>query len=253
METARKNNRIIGIMVVGSGEADRWLKRAIFQWGNLVDDGIICLNNVDKKTRNLIKKTPYWSYDDDREWGKEQYNMKTDLLKKASKLKPSWILAHDADEIYDKRFNREEAEKLMDTGAIGYYFAIINLWDEEKRYRHDLSFWNIRFYRFAPEHGLNFERKNLHCGLAPPMVYKFGCHAPFIVKHYGLMKKEDREAKIRRYEKYDPNAKYKGREYYDKLKTNEFVRTFNEDSFRERLVREVNDMDESRKYLYATR
>jgi hypothetical protein len=35
------------------------------------------------------------------------------------------------------------------------------------------------------------------------------------------MRAEDREKKVERYNKYDPKAIYKGREYYDKLKNSD--------------------------------
>ena len=125
------------------------------------------------------------------------------MLDRAAKLRPDWILPSDADELYDKYFTRQEAEKLAQRNVPGYYFAIINLWNDEQHYRHDLSFWNVRFFNFkiAQREGLYFERKRLHCGLAPPFIYKYGHYAPFLLKHYGLMKPEDRQKKIERYEK----------------------------------------------------
>jgi hypothetical protein len=38
--------------------------------------------------------------------------------------------------------------------------------------------------------------------------------------HYGLKDKKDRNRKIKRYEKYDPKAKYRDRSYYEALKSN---------------------------------
>ena len=208
-----QKKRIIGYLVCGPGEGGRWLKQVLDQRKELVDDMIICGNNVDKKTEKIIKKFGFWFYKDNREWGLYQPDIKTTLLGKVAKLNPDWILPADADEIYDKHFTREEADKLMATDDIGFYFAIMNLWDDEQHYRHDLSFWNIRFWNFkkTKQFGLYFERKKVHCGLAPPIVYKYGSHAPFLLKHYGLMNPEHRQEKVKRYEKYDPKAIYKRR------------------------------------------
>ena len=230
--------RIIGMMTIGQGEADRWLPEVLEQRKALVDDMIICGNNPDKKTEKLAKKSGFWYFTDSREWGKEQPNIKTDLLKKVAKLKPDWCLPSDADEIYDKHFTRQEAEKLAQHNVPGYYFAIINLWNNEEHYRHDLSFWNVRFFNFkiAQKEGLYFERKRLHCGLAPPFIYKYGHYAPFILKHYGLMKPEDRKKKVERYEKYDPEAKFKDRSYYEALKDEKCIRPFNEDDMHQKVA-----------------
>lgn len=226
-------------MVVGPGEGDRWLKQVLEQRKQLVDDMVICGNNTDEKTEEIIKESGYWFYRDDREWGIHQPSIKDSLLKRVGKLKPDWIITSDADELYDSKFTRGEAERLADTGAIGYYFAVINLWNDEQHYRHDLSFWNIRYFKYTPEFGLNFERKNVHCGLAPPMQYKYGWHAPFMLKHYGLMRPEDRKKKVERYEKYDPNAVHKGREYYDSLIEEKQVVVFNEERMHKQIVEDV--------------
>lgn len=228
-------------MVVGAGEADKWLESVLEQRFELVDDMVVCGNNVDEKTHQLIKKFGCWFYRDDREWGMFQPQIKQDLLEKVGGLNPDWIIATDADEIFDKQFTRGVMDKMMGLEVFGYYFAIMNLWDDEHHYRHDLSFWNIRFwnYNMTKKVSLDFERKRLHCGLAPPIVYKEGVHAPFLIKHYGLMLPEDRKKKVERYKKYDPDAKFKGRMYYDSLENNESIFPFNEDEMHERVVRDV--------------
>jgi len=228
-------------MVVGKGEADRWLGAVLEQRKKLVDDMVICCNRTDRKTEKVIKKFGFWFYKDHREWGLYQPKIKQDLLEKISKLNPDWILPSDADEIYDKYFTREEAEKLARTNEIGFNFAVINLWNDEKHYRHDLSFWNVRFwnYKKAKDISLKFSNKRLHCGLAPAIVYKYAADAPFILKHYGLMKKEDREKKVERYNKYDPRAIFKSKIYYNSLRDEKMVRPFDEDKMHQRIVKDV--------------
>ena len=68
-----------------------------------------------------------------------------------------------------------------------------------------------------PEYGLQFQKKSLHCGLGPPITYKYGWHAPYYLLHYGLMLPEDRARKQQRYLKYDPDKKFKAGAYYDEL------------------------------------
>lgn len=249
-ERQNAKTKIVGMGVCGPNEADRYLKNTLEEFKRLCDDVIICCNNAGEKEKKMIKEYDFWQYDDSREWGKLQYALKTDLLKRVAKLKPDWILPLDMDEIPDKNFTREAAEELAHKGPMSYYFAVINLWNDEDHYRHDLSFWNIRYFRFLPEYGLEFERKNLHCGLAPSIFYKYGAHAPYILKHYGLMLPEERAEKVERYDKYDPNAKWIARQYYENLKTNGNVGPFDEDKMHERIVRDVQTYfkDESKKY-----
>lgn len=241
--------KIVGILVVGYNEADRYLEATLKEFARLCDETIIALNNTNAKTEKLIKSYGFKFYRDDREWGKFQPVIKTALLKKAGELKPDWIIALDADEVFDSQFTRVEAEKLVLKGGIGYYFYIVNLWNSEDKYYPQWSFWNIRFYRFAPEYGLEFQKKSLHCGLAPPIVYHHGNYAPFILKHYGLLKPEDREKKVTRYEIYDPRAVYKDRSYYEMLKSNYPGVHFEESEVHAKVVHEVKNYKHKDKNL----
>jgi hypothetical protein len=211
--------RIIGIMVTGS-EAHRYLENTLKEFKRLCDDVIIATNNADDATKSMIDNYGFKQYEDNREWGIYQPDIKTDLLTNAGELHPDWIIALDSDEVFASEFTRDEAERLASIGEIAFYFLVVNLYNDEEHFAHSKGiqrFWNIRYYKYAPEYGLQFQRKSLHCGLGPPMAYKYGWHAPYYLLHYGLMKKEDRLKKFERYRKYDPNKKFKAGEYYDEL------------------------------------
>lgn len=210
--------RIIGIGVCGPNE--KYLENTLKEFKRLCDDVIIATNNADSDTIALIQRYGFHHYEDNREWGKYQPDIKTSLLERCSALQPDWIIALDMDEVFAPEFTREEAEKLTQTNEIAYYFMIVNLYNDTEHFAHSKGiqrFWNIRFYKFMPEYGLQFQKKSLHCGLGPPITYKYGWHAPFYVKHYGLMLKEDRQRKQERYNKYDPTRKFKSGAYYDEL------------------------------------
>lgn len=210
--------KIIGIMVCGPNE--KHLENSLKEFKRLCDDAIIATNNADQETIKLIESFGYHRYEDNREWGIHQPSIKTDLLNKAGELSPDWIIALDADEVFAPEFTREEAEKLADTGEIAYHFLVVNLYNDERHFAHSAGiqrFWNVRFYKYLPEYGLQFLRKNLHCGLAPPIAYQYGWHAPYYLLHYGLMLPEDRMRKQERYRKYDPNKRFKAGAYYDEL------------------------------------
>lgn len=212
--------RIIGIMVVGPNEADRYLEKSLEEFKRLCDDALIVTNNADINTLKLIDRFGYKHYEDNREWGIHQPDIKTTLLEKASEYNPDWIIALDSDECFSPTFTRAEAEKLASTEEIAWYFLVVNLYNDDKHFAHSSGiqrFWNIRFYAYRPDLGLQFLRKALHCGLGPPIAYKYGWYAPFYLLHYGLMKKEDRMRKVERYQKYDPNKRYKAGAYYDEL------------------------------------
>lgn len=239
--------KIVGLCVIGKGEADRYLKHTLDTFKRLTDDVVIALNDTDEKTENMVKEYGFWAYRDDREWGKYQPQIKTDLLKKVAKLKPDWVLPLDSDEIFDSSITRERLEGLTHKSR-SCYFYVTNLWNDENHYSQDLSFWNIRFFRFLPELGLEYLHKPLHCGLAPPWAYHMGNYVPHLLIHYGLMKREDRMRKVQRYNQYDPNAKYKGREYYDALESDAAGSEFVEKEVLEKVQREVARYKEQKVY-----
>lgn len=210
--------KIVGIMVVGPNE--KYLEKSLKEFARLCDNAIIATNNADEETKKLIDSFGYLQYEDNREWGIYQPDIKTRLLERAKCFSPDWIIALDADEVFAPEFTREEAERLASGTEIAYHFLVVNLYNDEQHFAHSTGiqrFWNIRFYKYLPEYGLQFLRKSLHCGLAPPIAYKYGWHAPYYLLHYGLMLPEDRQRKQQRYAKYDPNKKFKAGTYYDEL------------------------------------
>jgi hypothetical protein len=212
--------RIVGIGVCGPGEANRYMRATLDEFKRLCDDVLIACCNATNEEKKLLEEYGFSYYEDNREWGTEQPNIKTDLLTKAGSLQPDWIIALDMDETFAPEFTREEAERLGSGDEIAWYFLIVNLYNDREHFAHDVGiqrFWNIRFFKFLPEYGLQYQKKNLHCGLAPPFFYTYGWHAPYYVEHFGLMLPEDRAKKVERYKKYDPNKRWKGGAYYDDL------------------------------------
>lgn len=213
--------RIVGIGVCGADESSRYMRATLDEFGRLCDDVIIATCNATQAEKDLLNEYGFWHYDDNREWGKDQPLIKTDLLKRAGKLNPDWIVALDMDEVFAPEFDRQEAERLASSNEIAWYFMVVNLYNDRDHFAHDVGiqrFWNIRFYKYAPEYGLEFQRKSLHCGLGPPIMYRYGWYAPYYLEHYGLMKSEDRQRRVVRYNQYDPTAKFKDRVYYDDLR-----------------------------------
>lgn len=244
-------------MVVGAKEPR--LKEALDDLDRLVDFAIICGNNTDPKSEELIKSYGFEFYRDDREWGLYQPTIKTDLLERFREYEPDWIVAKDADEVFDETVTRQSLEELVQKGGIGWYFYVVNLWNDEEHYAKELSFWNIRFFRFAPEFGLEFQKKRVHCGLAPPIAYHWGNYSPHILWHYGLM--ENRQKKVERYNQYDPNAVYKDKSYYEALRSDKTGVSLERENLRAKVANEVSTykvkgipaVEDPEGYVYLTR
>lgn len=206
---------IVGQCVVGPGEAERWLDLTLKDFARLCDDAVIVTCNAGEAEKKLIKSYGFWTYEDNREWGRHQPDIKTDLLRRIMGLHPDGVLVLDADETVPTLDKPHFAG--FKTSA---YFYVVNLWNDEQHYSRSLSFWNVRFYRPMLSPDTQFLRKPVHCGNAPPFFYNQPAkesYQPHILLHRGLMLPEDRQKKIQRYQAYDPNAVHKGQAYYDAL------------------------------------
>jgi len=226
--------KIAGFGVCGKGEADRYLEATLKEFKRLCDVTYIVCNNAGKKEKDLIKHYGFNIIEDNREWGLNQWRIKEDAVKG---IQADWFIVLDMDEVFDSSFTRKEAEKLCAKGGTGYYFYITNLYDNG--YSRKWSFWNIRL--FNGSYSRDWERKPLHCGLAPRRAYEWGNYAPFLLKHYGLKEKADRDKKVKRYEQYDPQAKFKSKAYYDFLSSKEKVNDFDENKLHDEVASEVKN------------
>lgn len=236
-------------MVCGPNE--KYLKLTLDTFKRLCDDAVIATNNADEDTKKLIKEYGFWQYEDNREWGKEQPNIKTDLLKKIGRLRPEVVVPLDADERFDSSYTRELLERYSREYP-ACYFYIVNHWNDEGHHRRSMGFWNVRQFNYLPEYGVQYQRKNLHCGLGPPWAYHYGSYVPHFIHHLGLMDPEARKRKVERYEKYDPNARWKDRAYYEALKTDTTGSEFVEKDMLAKLQEECGKMGKQKKTMFQS-
>ena len=216
--------RIIGLGIAGPNEASKYMRKTMEEFKRLCDDAIIVTCNAGEEEKALIAEYGFKTYEDNREWGLQQPNMKTDLVTKAGELNPDWIVWLDMDETFGPEFTREEAEKLVaqQPDEVAFNFMIVNLYNDEQHFAHDAGiqrFWNVRFYKYLPQVGLQFQRTNVHCGAGPIILLRCAWYAPYYVLHYGLMKEEDRLRRVTRYNQYDSKKPMKPAYYEDLSKT----------------------------------
>lgn len=225
--------KIVGYGLCGSNQP--YLENTLKEFKRLCDETIILLNNASQHEKQLVKKYGFSYVEDNREWGKLQWKIKEDfIVNHVSKLKPNLCVCLDMDEVFDKNLTKEGLYKLYASEFPAFYFFIVNLWDEG--YNAQRNFWNIRAWKWIPSYGFKYPQKNLHCGLAPEWVWARGFYAPYLLKHYGLKDKERREKKAERYKKYDPDAKYIAKEYYQSLESSPQVTPFDEDELHQHVV-----------------
>lgn len=213
--------KIVGAGVCGVGEADKYLESTLKEFARLCDDVVICCNRTDDKTEQLIHSFNFWSYRDDREWGKYQPWIKKRLCDEyLRKLRPDWVLFLDMDEVFEKRVTKQTLQNLASSKFdICYAFWILDLWDDPLHFREDFLFETFRFWRFLPQCGMEFNNIPLHCGNAPAEIAHYTTFINFAILHYGLLTAKSRQEKFDRYKKYDPEGKYLLKDWYRALLT----------------------------------
>ncbi len=233
--------KIVGYGICGPGEATKYMRETMEEFSRLCDETIILCNNVTEEERSLIYQYGFKLVEDNREWGINQWKIKQDFLEKhVAKLKPDFCVCLDMDETLSPTCTREWIKQAP---LDAYHVFVVDLWNDEQHYRPDSCFWNVRLFRWNGE--TKFRQKPVHCGLAPEWAYYYHRFAPFLLIHKGLMAKEDRMRKVKRYEQYDPNAKHLDRKYYTMLKSDNAV-SFNEEDVRAKIEKEVSTYQQTK-------
>lgn len=213
--------KIIGYGICGPGEAGRYMLETVKCLKRLCDEVIILVNGRDGDDlgpeMRLLETRGIRYAEDRREWGKFQWKIKQDFIEGAVAdiaEVGDMMVCLDMDEVLDGKLTREW---LLEAPCDAYKVFIVDLWNDTEHYKPESCFWNTRLWRWNGETA--WEQKPLHCGLSPLWTRSYNRYAPFFLWHKGLMKKEDRERKLKRYMKYDPEARHLAPLYYDMLRS----------------------------------
>lgn len=208
--------KIIGYGICGPGEATRYMRETLDEFKRLCDEVVILCNNTSKAEHDLIDSYGFKRVSDRREWGTLQWRIKQDFIERDIKQ-----MANEGDMLVcldmDETIPKLTREWLQQAELDAYHVFVVDLWNDEQHFKLESCFWNVRIWRWNGETA--FKAKPVHCGLAPQWTYHYHRHAPFCLLHKGLMLRDDRQAKLKRYEKYDPHAQHLDRRYYDMLKS----------------------------------
>lgn len=234
--------RVIGYGICGDGESKRYLEKTLDEFQRLCDKTIILGNNISHGEREMIKRYGFMLVEDNREWGIDQWKIKQDFLKKeVSRIATDgdMMVCLDMDEVIP----RLDKQWILNAPLDAYQVFIVDLWNDELHYKPESCFWNVRLWRWNGD--CDFKQKPVHCGLAPMWAYHYNRFAPFILLHYGLMTKADRQKKIARYAKYDPTAKHLEQKFYDMLAEDDAT-FLNEPKISATIEKEVSDYKQTK-------
>lgn len=235
--------KVVGYGICGPGEASRYMRETMEDFKRLCDVTVILCNNVGPQEKAMIYEYGFRMVQDNREWGKLQWKIKQDFLQtEVSRFADDgdMVVCLDMDETLDRRLTKQW---LIEAPLDAYQVFIVDLWNDPEHYKPKSCFWNCRIFRWNGI--IDFTKKPVHCGLAPEWARAYNRYAPFLLLHKGLMLKKDRERKIARYEKYDPNMIHLGRPYYAML-TEDSAELLDERSLHDTIAKEVESYKQSR-------
>lgn len=136
------------------------------------------------------------------------------LVAAALRHRAQWLLSLDADERVEREF-RKRCERVIRRGRwLGYSAYAVHLrelWDSTAQYRVDgvwASKTPARLFRARENH--EFDTRPLHATKSPLQSRVAGSYplADLNVYHLGMLHGEDRLARQRRYESWDPEARW---------------------------------------------
>lgn len=216
-------------MMLAHNEADRYLERVIENTLLFCDEIIILDDHSDDCTLSLIVeiKTKYpnriFLRPSKETWENESL-LRKELLDYALEYSPDWLIAIDADELYEVDKMNEQLPYLMSqTDADWIGFRFFDMWDDEQHYRDDDKWPAGAVYapRMFKNVGSCYEwsESRRHCGSIPESMVRcsIGINCSVRVKHLGWVKKDDRDKKYLERLQDDPFNEFYSDEVYSAI------------------------------------
>jgi glycosyltransferase involved in cell wall biosynthesis len=225
-----KKPKLVAMMLTHN-EAGRYLERVIENTllfcdeiamlddhSDRYEDLVELCEKLESKYPNRIHQMPsYNSWEDESLLRKE-------LLYNALQYNPDWLIAIDADELYEAdRMNEQLPYLVSQTDADWVGFRFFDMWDDEQHYRDDDNWpagtsYAPRMFRVKGKY-FRWPEKRRHCGSVPANVIHgtHGINSSVRVKHLGWMKPDDRNRKYLERLQDDPNNEFYSEETYDAI------------------------------------
>ncbi|MEC0371483.1 glycosyltransferase [Paenibacillus chibensis] len=211
-----KDNRLTAVMQVRN-EEEGMLEEVLEDLSRYVDEIAIVDDASTDETVALCRKYPKVKHlmtlpqsHFDREW-----LLRKQLWELACSTDPDWILAVDADEIYEDKAKAHMRE-LMDQDQFDWVgFRLFDLWGDRTHYRED-EHWQIHrrhtrtLVRYIPGYHYFYPPMDHHVPRLPLSYAALpGFLAELRVKHYGwAVSREKLNEKYARYMERDPDGRW---------------------------------------------
>lgn len=221
-----RENRLTAMMVVHN-EAARYLKDVLEHLIAFVDQIVILDDASTDETPEICAsyQKVILHRNEKRLFYQHEARLRAKLWELTAKSAPDWILAVDADEIFEDRMKNEVNSLINQVEFDGVEFRMFDFWKSTTHYRVD-GLWNpwprfsLLLARYFPDIEYTWPDYPFHSGRWP-MFYRGGDFITFQsdirVKHYGWARGEEHKEKYLAYKAADPEGKYSSREHLESI------------------------------------
>lgn len=218
-------NRLTLSMIVRN-ESGRYLEKVLAHARQYIDAAVIIddasKDNTAEICQEVLKDLPLTLIRRKRSGFATEYKLRQQQWRETVKTNPDWILALDADEIFEDKIVPAIAKLLNQTEFDVFSFRLYDFWDRH-RYRED-RWWQAHFFyrpllvRYVPSFPYRWKETPQHCGRLPCNITELNWTvSPLRVKHFGWANQKDREFKYQRYLKLDPHGEFGIPEQYNSI------------------------------------
>lgn len=198
MKEKAQKQKIVAMMPVRN-EAGRYLKEVLAHLSRWVDSIVIlddCSDDDTVEVARQFEKVIVYKNDEPL-FARDEPAMRLKLWQLAAEEKPDWIVAVDADEIFEDRIINEIDLLLHQNDFHGISFRVFDFWQNPTSYRTDGG-WNpwqkslLFMVRYNPDLNSQWMQREVHCGRFPQAYEnRVAYYSDIRVKHYGWLKPED--------------------------------------------------------------
>lgn len=220
------NNKLTAMMVVRN-EANRYLRDVLNQLSTFAEQIVVLDDASTDATPEICASYPkvILHVNEKPMFFRHEAKLRARLWELTVETEPDWILAVDADELFEDRIQNEIKGLINQLDFDGVEFRIFDFWKSTTHYRVDgpwnpWSRFSLFLARYFPEIEYTWPDRPFHCGRWP-LFYRGGNFITFQsdirVKHYGWARGEEHKEKYLAYKAADPEGKYSSREHLESI------------------------------------
>lgn len=213
-------------MLIVKNEAHRYLKTVLTHITEYVDGVVILDDASTDETPEICRsfsKVLHFQQSPESLFWKDEAALRSLLWEIAVNFEPVWILALDADEIFESSIKNQLPSLIRQDRYVLICFPVYHFWGNLTHYRGD-GYWNPHFskaaclYRYQKNINYHWPERKLHCGRFPMEAYTQPATLSTVrLLHLGYVRKDEHLHKYNRYLTADPEGKFCPLSHYQSI------------------------------------